>query len=163
MVLSLNRRQAIIWTNVGQVYWCIYPSLGLSELIRLWEMRDVMDQCLPWQVQALVNMNYDVAGHWPSVWVWSLSVHRWQTPGRLSQVSHVVWYNQWQEILYRFAQSGFSYQIYQTQISIIYNSYQVTYSLVLKQMRVSFLVQHMLNICLCSCCKVCHTILKINI
>ena len=28
-----NRRQAIIWTSDGLVYWCIYASLGLNELI----------------------------------------------------------------------------------------------------------------------------------
>ena len=31
--LGLNRRQAIIWTNDGLVYWCIYASLGLNEWI----------------------------------------------------------------------------------------------------------------------------------
>ena len=31
--LSLNRRQAIIWTNDGKVYWRIYASHGLSELM----------------------------------------------------------------------------------------------------------------------------------
>ena len=30
--MSLNRRQAILWTNDGIVYWCIYTSLGLNEL-----------------------------------------------------------------------------------------------------------------------------------
>ena len=30
--LALNRRQAIIWTNDGQVYWRIYASLCLNEL-----------------------------------------------------------------------------------------------------------------------------------
>ena len=30
--LASKRRQAIIWTNVGMLYWCIYASLGLSEL-----------------------------------------------------------------------------------------------------------------------------------
>ena len=29
--LSLNRRQAIIWTNEGIVYWRIYASLALTE------------------------------------------------------------------------------------------------------------------------------------
>ena len=27
-----NRRQVIIWTNGGLVYWCIYASLGLNKL-----------------------------------------------------------------------------------------------------------------------------------
>ena len=31
--LALNRRQAIIWTKGGLVYWCIYASLSLNELI----------------------------------------------------------------------------------------------------------------------------------
>ena len=31
--LSRSRRQAIIWTNDGLVYWGIYASLGLNELI----------------------------------------------------------------------------------------------------------------------------------
>ena len=30
--LSMNRRQAIIWTIDGITYWCIYASLGLHEL-----------------------------------------------------------------------------------------------------------------------------------
>ena len=30
--LALNRRQAIIWTNQGLVYWCINASLSLIEL-----------------------------------------------------------------------------------------------------------------------------------
>ena len=30
--LAPNRWQAIIWTNVGMLYWCIYASLGLNEL-----------------------------------------------------------------------------------------------------------------------------------
>ena len=30
--LAPNRRQAIIWTNDGLIYWCIYASLGLNEL-----------------------------------------------------------------------------------------------------------------------------------
>ena len=29
-----SRRQAIIWTNDGLVYWRIYASLRLSELIK---------------------------------------------------------------------------------------------------------------------------------
>ena len=31
--LALNRRQAIIWTNVGMLCWLIYASLGLNEWI----------------------------------------------------------------------------------------------------------------------------------
>ena len=31
--LASNRRQAIIWTNNGLVYWRIYASLGLNELV----------------------------------------------------------------------------------------------------------------------------------
>ena len=31
--LAPNRRQAIIWTNVGTFYWRIYASLGLNELM----------------------------------------------------------------------------------------------------------------------------------
>ena len=31
--LAPNRRQAIIWTNVGMLYWHIYVSLGLIELM----------------------------------------------------------------------------------------------------------------------------------
>ena len=31
-----NRQQAIIWTNVGQVYWRIYSSLGPNELTSEW-------------------------------------------------------------------------------------------------------------------------------
>ena len=39
--LAPTRRQAIIWTNDGQVWWRIYASLGLNELsnlitIKLW-------------------------------------------------------------------------------------------------------------------------------
>ena len=30
--LAPNRRQAIIWTNDGLVYWRIYASVGLDEL-----------------------------------------------------------------------------------------------------------------------------------
>ena len=30
--LAPYRRQAIIWTNDGLVYWCIYASLNLNEL-----------------------------------------------------------------------------------------------------------------------------------
>ena len=30
--LAPNRQQAIIWSNDGLVYWCIYASLGLNEL-----------------------------------------------------------------------------------------------------------------------------------
>ena len=30
--LALNRRQAIIWANVGILYWCKYSSLGPAEL-----------------------------------------------------------------------------------------------------------------------------------
>ena len=30
--LALNRRQAIIWTKGGLVYWHMYASLGLNEL-----------------------------------------------------------------------------------------------------------------------------------
>ena len=30
--LAQIRQQAIIWTNDGLVYWCIFASLGLSEL-----------------------------------------------------------------------------------------------------------------------------------
>ena len=30
--LASNRRQAIIWTNDGIVYWHMYVSLGLTEL-----------------------------------------------------------------------------------------------------------------------------------
>ena len=34
-----NRWQAIFWTNGGLVYWCIYASLGLNELINmLWNI-----------------------------------------------------------------------------------------------------------------------------
>ena len=32
--LAPNRCQAIIWTNDGIVYWCIYVSLSLNELTR---------------------------------------------------------------------------------------------------------------------------------
>ena len=32
--LAPNRRQAIIWTNDGIGYWCIYASLSLNELRR---------------------------------------------------------------------------------------------------------------------------------
>ena len=31
-MLGVNRRQAIIWTNDGLIYWCVYVSLGQSEL-----------------------------------------------------------------------------------------------------------------------------------
>ena len=31
--LAPNRRQGIIWSNVGMFYWCIYVSLGLNELM----------------------------------------------------------------------------------------------------------------------------------
>ena len=30
-----TRRQAIIWTSDGRVYWCIYASLGLNDLATL--------------------------------------------------------------------------------------------------------------------------------
>ena len=30
--LAPNRRQAIIWTNDGLIYWHIYASLSLNEL-----------------------------------------------------------------------------------------------------------------------------------
>ena len=30
----LNRQQAIIWTNDGLVYWLVYASLGLEELMK---------------------------------------------------------------------------------------------------------------------------------
>ena len=30
--LAPNRRQAIIWSNVGMLYWCINGSLGLNVL-----------------------------------------------------------------------------------------------------------------------------------
>ena len=33
--LSPNRRQSIIWTNVGMFYWGIYAPLGLNEFKRL--------------------------------------------------------------------------------------------------------------------------------
>ena len=33
--LALTRCQAIVWTNYGPVYWCIYVSLGFDELT-LW-------------------------------------------------------------------------------------------------------------------------------
>ena len=33
--LWLVQRQAIIWSNVGMLYWRIYASLGLNELISL--------------------------------------------------------------------------------------------------------------------------------
>ena len=32
LVQIMAWRQAIIWTNDGLVYWCIYASLGLNEL-----------------------------------------------------------------------------------------------------------------------------------
>ena len=32
--LTPTRRQAIIWTNDGLVYWRIYAPLGLNELIK---------------------------------------------------------------------------------------------------------------------------------
>ena len=38
--LALNRRQAIIWTNVDMFYWCIYAPLGLNEIYKglvMWE------------------------------------------------------------------------------------------------------------------------------
>ena len=34
--LALIRRQAIIWTDDGLVYWHIYVSLGLNELLSWW-------------------------------------------------------------------------------------------------------------------------------
>ena len=34
--LSSVQRQAIIWTNVGMFYRCIYVSLGLNELTAVW-------------------------------------------------------------------------------------------------------------------------------
>ena len=27
-----NRQRAIVWTNIGPIYWCIYGSLGIDEL-----------------------------------------------------------------------------------------------------------------------------------
>ena len=30
--LALNRQQAIIWSNIGMLYWCIYVSFSLNEL-----------------------------------------------------------------------------------------------------------------------------------
>ena len=41
--LAPNRRQAIIWTSDGLVYWCIYVLLGLNEL-------NTLDQCLLFQL-----------------------------------------------------------------------------------------------------------------
>ena len=35
MALAPTRRQAIIWTNDGLVYWRIYAPLGLNELMRM--------------------------------------------------------------------------------------------------------------------------------
>ena len=34
--LAPNGRQAIVWTNDGSVYWRIYASLGLNELINIY-------------------------------------------------------------------------------------------------------------------------------
>ena len=36
--LAPNRRQVIIWTDDGLVYWCIYASLGLNEFTQ-WLVR----------------------------------------------------------------------------------------------------------------------------
>ena len=45
--MAANRRQAIIWTNDGLVYWRIYASLGLNELITsvLWFSMISMTLC----------------------------------------------------------------------------------------------------------------------
>ena len=32
---AMNRRQAIVWTNIVMFYWCIYASLGLNELMMI--------------------------------------------------------------------------------------------------------------------------------
>ena len=33
-----NRHQAIIWSSVGMLCWCIYASLGLHEWVAWWNM-----------------------------------------------------------------------------------------------------------------------------
>ena len=37
MALAPNRRQAVIWTSYGLVYWRIYAPLGLNELNNAWQ------------------------------------------------------------------------------------------------------------------------------
>ena len=57
--LSPVRRQAIIWTNGGLVYWGIYMSLDLNELIRF---NVVLDSKRPYLWQASTPCWYIIGG-----------------------------------------------------------------------------------------------------
>ena len=50
--LALNRRQAIIWTNDGLGYWCIYVSLSLNELISM------IDRCIYTWMKGHIDPQY---------------------------------------------------------------------------------------------------------
>ena len=49
-----NRRQAIIWSNVGMFYWPIYASLGLNELNNMVSMRETMT----WVTISLIGKDF---------------------------------------------------------------------------------------------------------
>ena len=55
--LAPNRRQAIIWTNDGLCFWCIFTSLGLGELTH--------------------TRPRDMARSRPPFWIFSFAAWKW--------------------------------------------------------------------------------------
>ena len=67
-LVEIMGRQAIIWTNDGQVYWCIYASFRFSELthcglVILYHFIDLIQHCVrqwlaAWWYQVITWTNF---------------------------------------------------------------------------------------------------------
>ena len=51
-----DRRQAIVWAKDGLVYWCIYVSLGLNELIYSWTFSCMVTEIYIWSCSTYRHM-----------------------------------------------------------------------------------------------------------
>ena len=58
IVLVPDRRKAIVWTNIGLVYWDIYASLGLNVLKRTSLWCSTYHQLNPCCADVLFNKTY---------------------------------------------------------------------------------------------------------
>ena len=65
--LASNRRQAIIWTNNGLVYWRIYASLGLNELVYCSNNGVVLIKCCSKSVNKTIK--FMIACHCHIYWL----------------------------------------------------------------------------------------------
>ena len=60
-----NRRQDIIWTNDGLIYWHIYASLDLNELVNFFNIRQLSTSFYP-------SVKVVLVGRLPGTrWLWS--------------------------------------------------------------------------------------------